>query len=137
MVVVLTIMVCLLPLEIDQLIIADVSLNMASDTGDNLPVQQTIAALAMSFAICMTAAYLTKLYGIQGGTLPVITAIVVILATVLARQFGYLAEAGDTISLVLMQVLRTPYHNVSFFFSFFDLKRTRNGVDQTQNYNLN
>ncbi|XP_015869156.3 uncharacterized protein LOC107406530 isoform X2 [Ziziphus jujuba] len=40
----------------------------------------------------------------KGGSLPVITALVVILATIFPRHFGYLAPAGDAIALVLLQV---------------------------------
>lgn len=82
----------------------DVALNMESDSGSKLPVLQTATALAVSFVICLSATYLTKLFGIQGGTLPSITAIVVVLATALPMYFGYLAPAGDTIAVVLMQV---------------------------------
>lgn len=41
---------------------------------------------------------------IQGANLPGITAVVVILATILPKQFNYLAPAADTIALILMQV---------------------------------
>ncbi|KAF5960005.1 hypothetical protein HYC85_001214 [Camellia sinensis] len=77
---------------------------MESDSGNKLPVLQAAAALAVSFSICKTASWLTKLSGIKGGDLPGITAIVVILATVLPTHFGYLAPAGDVIAVVLMQV---------------------------------
>lgn len=66
---------------------------------------QTAAALAASFAICKGATWLTKLFGIEGGNLPVITAMVVFLATVLPKHFGYLAPGGDAIAVVLMQVI--------------------------------
>lgn len=71
---------------------------------NKLPVLQTATALAVSFAICKTATYLTKLMQIQGGNLPCITAIVVILATIFPAQFGYLAPAGEAVALILMQV---------------------------------
>ncbi|KAL7254100.1 hypothetical protein ACSBR1_008489 [Camellia fascicularis] len=82
----------------------DAATDMESDSGNKLPVLQTAAALAVSFSICKTASWLTKLSGIKGGDLPGITAIVVILATVLPTHFGYLAPAGDAIAVVLMQV---------------------------------
>lgn len=65
----------------------------------------------MSFMICKAAMFLTKLCGIGGGSLPVITAVVVILATILPRLFGYLAPAGDAMAVVLLQV-----HSTSFAF---------------------
>ncbi|KAL7003470.1 ferric-chelate reductase (NADH) [Sarracenia purpurea var. burkii] len=77
---------------------------MEPDSGSKLPVLQTAAAISASFAICKTATWLTKLFGIKGGDLPGITAIVVFLATVLPRHFGYVASAGDAIAVVLMQV---------------------------------
>ena len=80
---------------------------MESDYQGNLPVLQTATALAASFVICKASAYLTKLSGIQGGTLPGITSIIVILATLLPRQIGSLGPAGHTVALVLMQVTKT------------------------------
>lgn len=80
---------------------------MESDYQGNLPVLQTATALATSFLICKVATYLTKLSGIQGGNLPGVTAIVVILATLLPRQIGSLGPAGHTVALVLMQVKKT------------------------------
>lgn len=78
---------------------------MESDSGSKFLVPQTAAALAASFAICKSATWLTKLFEIKGGVLPVITAIVVFLATVLPKHFGYLALGGDAIAVVLMQVI--------------------------------
>ncbi|XP_061349696.1 uncharacterized protein LOC133294943 [Gastrolobium bilobum] len=77
---------------------------MESDYQGNIPVLQTATALATSFLICGAAKYLSKLYGIQGGILPGVTAIIVILATLLPRQIGPLGPAGHTVALVLMQV---------------------------------
>ncbi|XP_010255248.1 PREDICTED: uncharacterized protein LOC104595988 [Nelumbo nucifera] len=71
---------------------------------NKLPVLQTVTALAMAFFICKTGTYLTKLFAIQGGSLPCITTIVVILATLFPAQFGYLAPAGEAVALILMQV---------------------------------
>lgn len=83
---------------------ADVSSALQSDSNSKLSVQQIATALATSLAICKTATYVTWLFGIQGANLPVITAIAVVLATILPSEFGHLANAGDAISLVLMQV---------------------------------
>lgn len=80
-------------------------MDMESNSGDKMPVLQTATALAISFAICKTATFLTKLGRIQGGSLPGVTAIVVILATLFPTQFSYLAPVGDSIALVLMQVI--------------------------------
>ncbi|KAJ0042026.1 hypothetical protein Pint_17521 [Pistacia integerrima] len=81
-----------------------VEMDTESNSGGKTPVLQTAMALAISFAICKTATYITKLFGIQGGNLPGVTAIVVLLATVFPKLFANLAPAGDTIALVLMQV---------------------------------
>ena len=82
---------------------------MESRSGSKLAVLQTAVAIAASFAICKTATWLAKLFGIKGGDLPGITVIVVILATVLRTHFGYLAPAGDAIAVVLMQVFEYPH----------------------------
>lgn len=74
------------------------------NSGSNLPVLQTAAAIAISMAICKSATWMSKLPGIQGGILPVVTALVVILATLLPTHFAYIAPAGDAIAVVLMQV---------------------------------
>ena len=66
-------------------------------------------AVAMSVLICKAGTYLAELSGIQGGSLPFITAIVVVLATVLPRQLSYLAPTGDAIALVLLQVTRNMF----------------------------
>lgn len=85
-------------------LLADVELELEWNGGGKLPVLQTAAALATSFIICKASTFITKLCGIQGGVLPVITAIVVILATLLPSHFRYLTPSGNTIALVLMQV---------------------------------
>lgn len=74
------------------------------ESGNKLPVLQTATALAVSFLICKTATILTKYFGIQGGSLPAITAIVVVLATAFPNQFAYLAPSGEAMALILMQV---------------------------------
>lgn len=80
-------------------------MDMESNSEDNFAVLQPATAIAISFLICKSSTYLTSVCGIQGCNLPVITATVVIVATVFPSQFGYLAPAGDTIALVLMQVI--------------------------------
>ncbi|KAL2550506.1 hypothetical protein Fot_12036 [Forsythia ovata] len=86
---------------------SDVELNKELGSGNKLPVLQTATALAASFAICKTASFLTRYFGIQGGSLPAITAIVVILATTFPKQFAYLAPSGEAMAMILMQVFFT------------------------------
>jgi hypothetical protein len=81
-----------------------VAMDVESEPGNKLPVLQMATALAVSFAICKAGTFLTKFYGIPGGSLPAITAIVVILATAFPKQFGYLAPSGEAMALILMQV---------------------------------
>ncbi|XP_058086189.1 uncharacterized protein LOC131233486 [Magnolia sinica] len=82
----------------------DGALDKESQPSNKLPVLQTATALAISLAICMVSTYLTKLLRVQGGSLPCITATVVILATMFPKQFNYLAPTGEAIALILMQV---------------------------------
>ncbi|XP_071734274.1 uncharacterized protein [Rutidosis leptorrhynchoides] len=83
----------------------DVAHNSDSASGDNnVPVLQTATALAISFAICKIATHIIRLLKVQGGTLPAITAIVVIIATLLPTQIGYLAPAGEAIAAISIQV---------------------------------
>lgn len=105
---------------------ADSSMETESDYSGKLPVLQTGIALATAFLICKAGTYLTTLTGIQGGSLPAITAIVVILATVLPKHFGHLAPAGDAIALILMQV--TTKKAVLYCISSYRLSDPRIGV---------
>lgn len=77
---------------------------MEPEPVNKLPVMQTATALAVSFAICKAGSFLTKYFGIQGGILPAVTAIVVVLATAFPRQFAHLAPSGEAMALILMQV---------------------------------
>ncbi|KAH9677623.1 Keratin-associated protein [Citrus sinensis] len=88
-------------------ILTDVSMNEGSVRGDKPPVLQFATALAVAFAICKAGTFLTKYFGIQGGSLPAITAIVVTLATTFPTQFNKLAPAGEAMALILMQVFFT------------------------------
>lgn len=80
-----------------------------SEFGNKLPALQTASAVAVSFAICKAGELFTKHFGIQGGLLPTITAIVVILATSFPSQFAYLAPSGEAMAMILMQV---SSHNI-------------------------
>ncbi|XP_043718337.1 uncharacterized membrane protein YjcL-like [Telopea speciosissima] len=79
-------------------------MGMESKPGNKLPLLETATGLAVSFAICKAAAYLTKLFRIQGGQLPFVTAIVVVLATIFPAQLGHLAPAGEAVAVILMQI---------------------------------
>ncbi|XP_057525738.1 uncharacterized protein LOC130805115 isoform X1 [Amaranthus tricolor] len=64
----------------------------------------TATSIAVSSAICCCAVFIAKLSGIQGGTIPVATALVVVLASVFPSVFNHLAPSAEALSLVLMQV---------------------------------
>lgn len=85
-------------------LVVDGELNEEKESGNKLPVLQTATALAVSFIICKSGSLLTKYFGIQGGSLPAITAIVVVLATIFPKPFAYLAPSGEAMALILMQV---------------------------------
>ncbi|KAL4278318.1 hypothetical protein GQ457_03G013760 [Hibiscus cannabinus] len=85
----------------------DASTGEGSESDGKLPVLKIATAIAVSFAICKLGAYLTKYFGIPGGILPAVTAIVVILATVFPTQFAHLAPSGEAMALILMQVFFT------------------------------
>lgn len=70
---------------------------------DKISVIQMATGIVVSLAICKVATVFTKYFGISGGSLPAITAIVVVLATIFPSQFDHLAPAGEAMALVLMQ----------------------------------
>ncbi|KAG6576704.1 hypothetical protein SDJN03_24278, partial [Cucurbita argyrosperma subsp. sororia] len=74
------------------------------EDSSKLPVLQSATALAVSFAICKAGSYLTKYFGIQGGSMPAITAIIVVLATIFPKPFAYLAPSGGAMAMILMQI---------------------------------
>ncbi|KAF7821844.1 putative membrane protein YjcL [Senna tora] len=82
----------------------DGEMNSEFESGKKLSVLQLATALAVAFAICKTATFLTKYFRIQGGNLPAITAIIVILATVFPKPFASLAPSGEALAIILMQV---------------------------------
>ncbi|GAQ88782.1 hypothetical protein KFL_004590040 [Klebsormidium nitens] len=63
-------------------------------------------ALALSAAICAVGSRLSKLPALRvlGGGIPCMTAVVVALATLLPKQVGALAPAGEALAVILMQV---------------------------------
>ncbi|XP_031383954.1 uncharacterized protein LOC116197840 isoform X1 [Punica granatum] len=83
---------------------SDGTLDSEPGNSSKLPVLQSATAIAVSLAICKAGAFLAKYFGIEGGTLPAITALVVILATLFPEQFNHLAPSGDAMALILMQV---------------------------------
>ncbi|KAF8718892.1 hypothetical protein HU200_025207 [Digitaria exilis] len=82
----------------------------AGDDGDSnsnseqLPVLQSAVAMAVAFAICKAGKLATAALGLQGGSLPCITAIVVALATLFPTHVGKLAPSGEAMAVILMQV---------------------------------
>ncbi|XP_058740429.1 uncharacterized protein LOC131612678 [Vicia villosa] len=82
----------------------DDAINSISGSSDKLPVLQMATSLAVSFAICKAATILTGYFGIQGGTLPLVTAIAVISATVFPKPFASLASSGEAMAVILIQV---------------------------------
>ncbi|KAG9142025.1 hypothetical protein Leryth_009368 [Lithospermum erythrorhizon] len=82
----------------------DAARTMVSGSEDKFHVLQISAALATSVAICKFAISLVTSFGIEGGDLAAITAVVVILTSSFPAYFHYLAPTGDAIALVLMQV---------------------------------
>ncbi|KAG2310406.1 hypothetical protein Bca4012_024922 [Brassica carinata] len=85
----------------------DAETSKGSETDNKIPVLLIATGIAVSLAICKAGALLTKHFGISGGSLPAITAVVVVLATVFPSQFGRLAPSGEAMALILMQVFFT------------------------------
>ncbi|GAB2294006.1 hypothetical protein Dimus_028222 [Dionaea muscipula] len=75
-----------------------------NSTSSHLPQLPTATAITVSFAICKLATRFTECFRIQGGVLPGVTAVAVILATAFPTFFAYLAPSGEALSLLLMQV---------------------------------
>nr|XP_027063749.1 uncharacterized protein LOC113690125 [Coffea arabica] len=82
----------------------DATTDLPSDSASKLPVLQMGTSLAVSFAICKASTSLTRFFGIQNCDLPVITTIVVILATSFPGYFRPIAPTADAIAVALMQV---------------------------------
>ncbi|MED6107677.1 hypothetical protein PIB30_016296 [Stylosanthes scabra] len=82
----------------------DDGITSGANAGNKLPVLQMATALAVAFSMCKAATFLTRYFGIQGGTLPVVTAIAVILATLFPKPFSSLSPSGEAMAVILMQV---------------------------------
>ncbi|KAH0896957.1 hypothetical protein HID58_046525 [Brassica napus] len=91
----------------DVALCTDAETSKGSETENKIPVLLIATGIAVSLAICKVGALLTKHFGISGGSLPAITAVVVVLATVFPSQFGRLAPSGEAMALILMQVFFT------------------------------
>jgi uncharacterized membrane protein len=72
--------------------------------GGRLFVLNGGAAVALSFIICKAGSAMAARVGVQGGTLPCVTALVVFLATAFPGPLGRLAPAGESLALILMQL---------------------------------
>ncbi|KAJ4775090.1 hypothetical protein LUZ62_059347 [Rhynchospora pubera] len=75
-----------------------------SSSGEKLVITHSAMALAIALTICKAGSGFSSLLGIQGGTLPCVTAIVVSLATLFPSQLGKIAPSAEAIALILMQV---------------------------------
>uniref|UniRef100_A0A0D3EAE0 Uncharacterized protein n=1 Tax=Brassica oleracea var. oleracea TaxID=109376 RepID=A0A0D3EAE0_BRAOL len=84
---------------------------------DKISVIQMATGIVVSLAICKVATVFTKYFGISGGSLPAITAIVVVLATIFPSQFDHLAPAGEAMALVLMQSDEIRIYGKQVFFA--------------------
>ncbi|XP_028796727.1 uncharacterized protein LOC114752167 [Neltuma alba] len=82
-------------------------LDEGSENSKKFPVLQMATSITVSFAICKISTLLTNYLGIQGGQLPIITLISVMLATTFPKPFAYLAPSGQGMALILMQVFLT------------------------------
>ncbi|KAL2920743.1 putative membrane protein YjcL [Bienertia sinuspersici] len=82
----------------------DGMMDMESGASDKLPVLHAATAVAVSFLICKAGSSVTKYFGVQGGMLPAVTAIMVLLASVFPKQLNQLAPSAEVMAMVLMQV---------------------------------
>ncbi|XP_010519177.1 PREDICTED: uncharacterized protein LOC104798698 [Tarenaya hassleriana] len=87
--------------------VTDAKVDRDHESWDKNRLLSTSIALSISFLICKAAISITKFFKIQGGMLPAVTAIVVILATLLPEQFHSLAPSAETVALILMQLFFT------------------------------
>ncbi|KAI3749055.1 hypothetical protein L6452_12605 [Arctium lappa] len=94
----------MVPPEEVSLSTVDVIEDVKPEPGGKLPLLPSATALAVSFAICKVGSSITKYFAIPGGSLPAVTAVVVVLATAFPKPFTYLAPAGEVMALIIMQV---------------------------------
>mgnify|MGYP006872750341 CR=1 FL=1 len=84
-----------------------------SEGGPRAYLLQNASALALSSAICTAGVYLAKILGFQGGNIPCITVLVVLLATLCPSLVGPLAPAGETLAILLIQVMHMYFISFS------------------------
>lgn len=84
--------------------VTDCTRDSGYSPGEKLVATHSAMAIAIALAICKAGAGLSTLLGIQGGTLPCVTAIVVSLATIFPSQLGKIAPSAEAVALILMQV---------------------------------
>ncbi|KAG6548646.1 hypothetical protein Mapa_009800 [Marchantia paleacea] len=72
--------------------------------GQGLKVEETATALALSAAICTAGNLMANALNLQGGGIPCITAIVVILATVFPSFCGKISTSGSGLAIILLQI---------------------------------
>ncbi|CAL5049906.1 unnamed protein product [Urochloa decumbens] len=84
-------------------------LPLATDIDNTLPVAKTAMAVAAAFSICRAGTLATSKLGqlgIEGASLPCITAVVVVaMAIVFPSGIRKLAPSDDTLAVIVMQVL--------------------------------
>lgn len=69
-----------------------------------LKVEEAAIALTLSAAICALGTTMAKSLNINGGGIPCITAIVVLLATVFPSFVGSLGSSAEGLAVILLQV---------------------------------
>ncbi|OAE29864.1 hypothetical protein AXG93_773s1020 [Marchantia polymorpha subsp. ruderalis] len=72
--------------------------------GQGLKVEETATALALSAVICTAGNLMAKALNLQGGGIPCITAIVVIVATVFPSFCGKISTSGSGLAIILLQI---------------------------------
>ena len=83
------------------------ALTVDVENGESKPqvsVATAAYALALSSAICAASVAAARALHISGADIPIVTAVVVVLATAFPRRVGSLASAGSLLAAVLLQV---------------------------------
>ena len=75
-----------------------------AESKQGVSVATAAYALALSSAICAASVAGARALQVSGADIPIITAVVVVLATVFPRRVGALAPAGSLLAAVLLQV---------------------------------
>ncbi|KAL3699668.1 hypothetical protein R1sor_017690 [Riccia sorocarpa] len=72
--------------------------------GQGLKVEETATALALSAVICTAGNLMAKALKLQGGGIPCITAVVVIIATLFPSFCGKISASGSGLAIILLQI---------------------------------